>query len=229
MQNEKSLQQLIQEYEANMPPDIMNIIKAFDWKKEVRTIVNQNQLMIDVGADLEESIYLMILGAVQVEELYERLIETHEIPEDKTRKIIEEIEMQIFNPLHKKLIELDGVEDKKTKIIEPASRDYILAEIEKEPEPIKPKITIQIPQAQATSVSSTITTGAQVVEDPGVTKPFSISSHTTVDTKELELPTGKVAEGVQEDPIHAGLTQATATTQPVQKPATSDPYREPIE
>lgn len=226
MQNEKTLQQLIQEYEASMPPDIMNIIKAFDWKKEVRTIVNQNQLMIDVGADLEQSIYLMILGAVQVGELYERLIETHEIPEDKTRKIIEEIEVQIFNPLHKKLIEIDGVEDKKVSQAEPVSREDILAEIEKEPEPIKPKITFQIPQAQSTP---SVSKPPQHVEDPGITKPFSISSHTTVDAKELELPTGKIAEGVQEDPIHAGLTQATATTQPVQKPATLDPYREPIE
>jgi hypothetical protein len=225
MQNEQTLEQMIKEYEANMPPEIMSLIKSFDWKKEMRTIVNQNQLMIDVGADLEQSIYLMILGAVDVEDVYERLMDIHEIPEDKAQKIIGEIETQIFNPLHKKLIELDSVDTKETKESNETkdSRANILAEIEKEPAPVIPKLNFDALKQQIT---------APVVEDKGITKPFTIASTKVVDVQEPMLATGKIVEGAQEDPVSAGLKNPTVTqAQPVQapeKPYVADPYRESI-
>lgn len=151
MQNEKTTQQLIREYEANMPPEIMEMIGKFDWKRELRTIVMQNQLPIDVGADLEQSVYLMLLGVATVEDVYEDLTEIHELSEDRTKKVLEEIEQRIFNVLHKKLIELEEkvpesivsqaqkdpvIEEKKQNVVlkdeEPEDRDTILAEIEKE-------------------------------------------------------------------------------------------------
>lgn len=222
MQNEQTLEQMIREYETMMPPEIMDIIKAFDWKREVRTIVNQNQLMIDVGADLEQSIYLMILGAVKVEDLYERLTDTHELPDDKARKIIQEIEMAIFNPLHKKLMDLDkedssSMEESSSK--SDNERNSMLAEIEKETEPIsKPA-----PKFDPSKINQNPKNEEQ---NSGITKPFSINPTKTIDVKEQELASGPVAQGVQEDPVATSLTQTTV----VQKPKNAiDPYREPIE
>lgn len=237
MQNEKTLQQLIREHEANMPPEIMNLIKSFDWKKEVRTIVNQNQLMIDVGGDLEESIYLVLLGVVTAEELYGRLIETYEIPEDKAQKIIQEAERQIFSPMYKKLMELPS-EDEQDKTVKSAtSRDAILAEIEKEPEIF---VNLNVASMNNSPVKST----TQTPSHDGIARSFSLSqSASPVEKKEplvetrsqvvaapLSINTGTVT-GVQEDPIASVLTQKTQTQAPVQtpKPYVADPYREPIE
>lgn len=223
MQNEQTLEQVIREYETMMPPEIMTIIKAFDWKKEVRTIVNQNQLMIDTGSDLEQSIYLMILGAVKVEDLYERLTDAHELPDDKARKIIQEIEVAIFDPLHKKLVDLDKtnpVSNKASSVEDHGDRDSILAEIEKEPE----IITKPAPKFDPSKINQNQT---QEVQDFGITKPFSINSTKVVDIKESELAAGPVAQGVQEDPVATALTQPTVVQAP--KNYAADPYREPIE
>lgn len=224
MQNEQTLEQMIREYEANMPPEIMNLIKTFDYKKEVRTIVNQNQLMIDVGSDLEQSIYLMILGAVKVEDLYERLTDTHELPDDKARKIIQEIEMAIFNPLHKKLVDLDKTNpvpnNESNSVEDVTDRDSILAEIEKEPEPIvKP-----VPKFDPSKINQS---PERIEQDTGIVKPFSINLTKEVDVKEPELAPGPVAQGIQEDPVAAALTQPTVVQTP--KNYVADPYREPIE
>jgi hypothetical protein len=225
MQNEKTLQQLTQEYEAQMPPEIMSIIKAFDWKKEVRTIVNQNQLMIDVGTDIEESIYLMILGAIQVADFYERLIDVHELPEDKAQKILQEVENQIFNPLHKKLMELDEKESR-AELMNGTPRDQILAEVEKEPEPL-----IKL------NISGTPTKPADPVPmSEGIARPFSISGvkkESVPVVNPVKIPTTpplNPVQGVQDNPIATGLTQPTSTqTPPTTKPYAADPYREPIE
>jgi hypothetical protein len=231
MQNEKTLQQMIREYEANMPPEIMNLIKSFDWKKEVRTIVNQNQLMIDVGSDLEEAIYLMLIGVTKAVDLYEQLIEVHEIPEDKAQKIIQEIEVQIFNPLYKKMMELDEKDSSTTSTKTPITpRDEILAEIEKEPE-----VLIKFNTASKES-TSTPKQETSPISDPGITKPFTVSAGTTMQveaekiaapTEQSNTPAQPIApvQGVQENPVAAGLTKPTATA----KPYSADPYREPIE
>ncbi len=235
MQNEKTLEQLTKEYEANMPPDIMNIIKAFDWKKEVRAIVNQNQLMIDVGADLEESIYLMILGVIEAEDLYERLMDVHEIPEDKAKKIIGEIEQQIFNPLYKKITELDTVSKSdplSSSNAGPTHRDEILAEIEKEPDPIiklnlnqsveVKKQDSQMQQSKSLSDSSSVNESI---------KPFTIASTQEVVSSNPPIESGKIIEGTVENPIKTTLQNQTITVNPEQKTKgyVQDPYREPIE
>lgn len=231
MQNEKTLQQMIREYEAQMPPEIMNIIKNFDWKKEVRTIVNQNQLMIDVGADLEESIYMMLLGVTNAQDMYERLIEVHQVPEDKSRKILEEMEQLIFNPLYKKLTELPAQENSVSSEIKTSTtpRDEMLAEIEKEPEPLiklnfAPKETVSTESVKPSSVEQT-----------GITQPFSISKETNVVLEKKEIsaaaPMPQAVEGVQQDPVASALTKPTVAQNPqaTTKPYASDPYREPIE
>jgi hypothetical protein len=241
MQNEKTLQQLIREHEINMPPEIMNLIKSFDWKKEVRTIVNQNQLMIDVGGDLEESIYLVLLGVVTAEELYNRLIETHEVPEDKAQKIIQEAESQIFSPMYKKLMELPS-EDEEDKTAKPATpRDAILAEIEKEPEIF---VNLNVASIKSNTMSNIIETPSS--QNVGIVKPFSMNQIAPLAEKK-EIPQEKKTEivtsppsfnmaavtGVQEDPVASLLTQPTQVqaASPVvsPKPYTADPYREPIE
>lgn len=246
MQNQETIEQIIRKHENEMPPEIMALIKAFDWKKEVRTIVNQNQLMIDVGADLEQSIYLMILGVVSVGDLYERLVEVYEIPDDKCRKIIQEIEDLIFNPLQQKLISIDGVEDEDQKEEKPnpvletkqdSHRDAILAEIEKEPEPlIKLNFGAKTEEIKPTPVAA-VAGQAQVkpdtVVDSGIVKPFTI-----MPVKETEKPLStqeiKPVVGVQADPISTGLktptiTQVNTQTTDTQKTYVADPYREPIE
>ncbi len=111
MQEEKTLQQMTREFEVNMPQEILDVINAFDWKKELREIVRENNLMLDIGSDLEQSVYLMILGAVKVDAVYERLVETHEIPEDKAQKVLYEIESRIFNQLSERLAKADGGEE----------------------------------------------------------------------------------------------------------------------
>jgi hypothetical protein len=227
MQNEKTLQQMIKEHEAQMPPEIMNLIKSFDWKKEIRTIVSQNQLMIDVGADLEESTYLMILGVIRATDLYERLIDTHQIPEDKTAKIIQELENQIFNPLHKKLIELDK------KPVSSNSRDVLLEEIEREPEVL---INLNVASIQENKTQDKII--SPVATSDGIVKPFTLSTEKTVQIEKEQIvtpmsaPIIKItpAQGVQENPVEAALTKPTVTQAPIiQKPIVMDPYREPIE
>ncbi len=140
---EKNLQQLIKEYEQNMPPEIMKLVHDFEWKRELRMIVQQNQLMIDVGADLEQSVYLIILGVADADEVYERMIDTHNLSEDQARRVLGDIETHIFNPLYKKLVALDSQENDTPGILtraqkseDPESRDDILAEIEREPQGI---------------------------------------------------------------------------------------------
>ncbi len=256
MQNEQSLQQMIREYEANMPLEIMELIKTFDWKKEMRTVVNQNQLMIDIGEDLEQSIYLMILGVVKVSDLYERLTDVHEMPADKAKKVIEEIETLIFIPLHKKLMDLEEKETKQVGALEKQSlrtsmevpgkeptRDDILAEIEKDPEPavIKPFILqTNIPEPVAEEVINPVIDISSTPEvssenDIRIARPFTLSTSKVMDVQEPELGMGKVAEGVQQDPVNTGLNQPTVmktqveATQAPSKSYVADPYREPLE
>lgn len=235
MQNEKTLQQSIQEYESNMPPEIIKLIQSFDWKREVRTIVNQNQLMIDVGSDLEESIYLMMLGVIDVEDLYNRLIDIHEIPEDKTKKIIEEIEQQIFNPLYKKITELDGesesVSSSSVSSITVPHRDEIIAEIEKEPEPLI-KLNLNATPSTDDITNSKNETSSNPVQNDGIVKSFAISSKEPImPPPPPPIESTKIVEGAIENPIKATLQNPTITINPEQKPKgyVPDPYREPIE
>lgn len=233
---EKSLEQMIREYEAQMPPEIMDLLKSFDWKREVRTIVNQNQLMLDVGVDLEQSVYLMLLGAVKVDDMYERLTEIHEMPDDKAKKIIEEAEAQIFKPLHQKLLALDAADEQKEReakpkgsvppmiVMDAPSRDVILAEIEKEPE----SVTIRKPVPQVEPNAFDVP-----MQNPGIIEPFSLSQTKEIKIEEPALAMGQVAQGVQAEPVNTGLTQPTAMHAPVEQPPVksyvADPYREPIE
>lgn len=241
MQNTKTLQQSIREHELNMPSEIINLIKSFDWKKEVRTIVNQNQLMIDVGGDLEESIYLVLLGVVTAEDLYKRLIESHEVPEDKAQKIIQEAESQIFSPMYKKLMELpseDSVQNETTTPTTP--RDAILAEIEKEPEIF---VNLNVASIKSNKMSNIIETPSS--QNVGIVKPFSMNLTPSVEEKEIiqekkiEIDTlpplfnMAAVTGVQEDPVASLLTQPTQVQAAAPtlgaKPYAADPYREPIE
>jgi hypothetical protein len=143
MQDEKTLKQMTREYEQEMPSDIMDIITKFDWKAQLRGIVRENNLMLDVGTDLEEIVYMMILGAIKVEDVYERMVDVHELPEEKVQKVLHEIEDRIFNPLFARLAKTDKEDDKSdavtggVKLHSPVdaessdvSRDSILAEIE---------------------------------------------------------------------------------------------------
>ncbi len=250
MQDEQTLQQSIREYETNMPPEIMDLIKSFDWKKELRTVVNQNQLMIDVGADLEQSVYLMLLGVVKVQDIYERLMDVHELPEDKAKKIIEEIEELIFKPMHQKLMDLEEKETRQSNSLASASlnnptsvpdkepsRDDILAEIEKEPIPviIKPIMAPQpVPIAPVVEVAKVETVEVDTENDIRIKRPFSISYSQEVSPSKPLLE--KPAEGVQQDPVSVGLGQATVVkaqepqaSQAPTKSYVADPYRESIE
>ena len=138
--DEKTLKQMTREYEQEMPEEILKMINEFDWKRELRGIVRENNLMLDVGTDLEESVYLMLLGAVKVEDVYDRMIDTHELPDDRVQKVLHEIELKIFNPLAKKITGIEGYEDSPedekagSVVLSGAetehSRDSILAEIE---------------------------------------------------------------------------------------------------
>jgi hypothetical protein len=244
MQDDKTLEQSIREYEANMPPEIMNLIKSFDWKKEMRSIVNQNQLMIDVGADLEQSVYLMILGIVSAEDLYERLTDVHEIPDDKAKKIIEEVERQIFNPLYKKIMELDEKAESNpvstpsvpTSSVAAPHRDEILAEIEKEPEPLI-KLNFSPKKEESVAPVSTPTkpvnpapaTNVESVSNPGVVKPFTLSSEKTVqvEAKQIEAPVVEPVKTEEVKPVETALAKPTVASAP--KNYSVDPYREPIE
>jgi hypothetical protein len=139
---------MVREYEQQMPPEIMNMITSFDWKRELREIVHQEALMLDVGTDLEESVYLLILGVIKVEDLYEDLVENHELTEEKAQKVLYEIEGRIFQQLNARLAKMDDDDERTQKKGEatgttvvsgakPAdvSRDDILAEIEKDEVP----------------------------------------------------------------------------------------------
>jgi hypothetical protein len=222
---DKTLEQMITEYEAQMPPEILNLIKSFDWKKEVRTIVNQNQLMIDIGADLEQAVNLMLLGALSVTDLYEQLTNAHELPDDKAKKIIGEVESQIFNPLHQKLIALDKKEEPKGPSMGlTPSRDDILAEIEKEPVLVtKPEKT-----SFSAAMSASVSTPATPANDIGINKPFSLSTDKAVEVQAPSIGSGEVVTGVQQDPVATGLQKPTVTAAPT-KSYVADPYREPIE
>lgn len=258
MQNEKTTEQLTREYEANMPSEILDMIKAFDWKKSLRMIVMQNQIMIDVATDLEQSVYLMLLGVVSAQEVYERLIESYEFSEDKAKKVLEEIEEKIFNPLFKQLSEMDGDEKQQssaTMAQQPQSldsRDAILAEIEKE-EPVviaktnpvqvqtpEPVITINkvTEPMSVTKAEPSVDMRKNMMESPGVAKPFSLNTEKTMVMEDIKLPVIDANKGIVEDPISSGLSKATivapVTEKPVEKvparPAGApDPYREPIE
>lgn len=269
MQNEKTLQQMIREYELNMPPEIMDMINKFDWKRELRTIAMQNQLMADVGTDLEESVYMMLLGVAKVADVYERLIDVHELSEDRTKKVLEEVENKIFNVLHKKLAELEDEDIKKDAAVTPAisvigsqkvedqeDRDAILAEIEKDDvaeivvKPIlKPIIETKVEEVKANPVAmQPLTIGViapkseenkiNIIQTPGVAKPFSLNSDKAVITEDIKVVMPEITKGIQADPIASGLNKATVMSAPVinnnpaPTPKTSgapDPYREPIE
>lgn len=247
---DQTLQQMIREHETNMPSEIMDLIKSFDWKRQLRTVVNQNQLMIDIGADLEESVYLMILGVIDVGEVYERLMDVHELPEDKARKVIEEIEKLIFVPLQQKLMNIeDPVEKKEPPLTQfittnpnvenKQSRDDILAEIEKEPQQIvvnKPIVPIE-PVNPIALTDPLIEEAIITVDEPqpvGVAKPFRLNFSKDTETVKPQFDIQDVAEGVQIDSVTTGLAQPTVMQVPVQEavPAKSyvaDPYRESIE
>ncbi len=269
MQNEKTLQQMIREYELNMPPEIMDMINKFDWKRELRTIAMQNQLMADVGTDLEESVYMMLLGVAKVADVYERLIDVHELSEDRTKKVLEEVENKIFNVLHKKLAELEDEDVKKDALVTPTisvidsskkvedneDRDAILAEIEKDEvtemivKPIiKPITETKIEEVKVSPVAvQPLTIGViapkteenkiNIIQTPGVAKPFSLNGDKTITTEDTKITVPEVTKGIQADPIASGLNKATVMSAPVinnstPAPKTSgapDPYREPIE
>lgn len=244
MQNEKTLQQLTREYESNMPPEIMELINTFDWKRELRTISLQNQLMADVAADLEQSVYLMLLGVVKVSELFERMIDVHELSEDRTKKVLEEVDNKIFTVLHKKLTELEEKEAEPV-ILKPVStpkiatatlasttnedRDSILAEIEKEETPsitinpiVKPVIENKAsePVLKPTPSIGVIAPKADVstsntIQNPGVAKPFSFNTEKTIVTEEPKVLPKEVVKGIQPDPVAAGLNKATVMTAPI--------------
>lgn len=233
MQEDKTLQQQIREYEANMPPEIMKLINSFDWKKEVRTVVNQNQLMLDVGVDLEEGVYLMLLGALESRDLYDQLTEGYLLPDDKARKILEELENAIFSPLYKKLTEIDTSKEapSATNSVSSAPRDQILAEIEKEPEPLIKLNFNKTEQAPAQKVEFADSA------DSGIVKPFTISQTSTptvapvIEQVKPETSIVKPVTETPKDPVATNLTTPTVAVNPAQtpKPYSADPYREPIE
>ncbi|MEN9921512.1 MAG: hypothetical protein RLZZ517_490 [Candidatus Parcubacteria bacterium] len=244
MQDTKTLEQKIREYEANMPAEIMDIIRTFDWKKEVRVIVSQNQLMIDIGGDLEQTIYLVLLGVVSAQDFYERLVDGYEIAEDKAQKILEETENQIFNPLYKKIMELDEKTESNpvstpsipTSSVAAPHRDEILAEIEKEPEPLiklnfspKKEESVVSPSSPAAPVNPAPVANVESVSNPGVVKSFTLSPEKTVqvEAKQIEAPVVEPVKTEEVKPVETALTKPTVASAP--KNYSVDPYREPIE
>lgn len=287
MQDDKTLQQMIREHEQDMPPEIMKMIADYDWKRELREIVRQEALMLDVGTDLEQSVYLLILGVVNVADVYEQLVDGHEIPDEKAQKVLYEIEERIFKPLYQKLAKLNQDEEDMQKsggqtIADSSdeSRDDILAEIEKDHaqpigsnivmpgtgtlpaasmEPVTKKVDAALPNAdKSASVSSPVSVTSAVPPKldrlglhgtpsaPPAPAPDSASqsggspatSNKPAESRSATAPASQApVQGIQADPIAAGLTKPTITTSPTQMPATpapaknyaADPYREPIE
>lgn len=234
MQNEKTLQQMIQEYEAQMPPEIMNIIKGFDWKKQVRMIVNQNQLLLDVGADLEESVYLMILGIADIEEVFERMMTVHELPQDKVQKILLEVEKQIFEPMHSQLTKLEPSKtETSSSAPAPVSAQSQVPEPKEESAPVIPQMSASNTQTPpSTPISNSIP------QSSGIREPFSMNANTEEDD-DVKIDVDAMDTL---DPVAMNLNQATVSepepipapekkeeNSPVEKKYAVDPYREPIE
>lgn len=283
---------MIREYEQEMPPEVMGIITSFDWKRVLREIVRQEGLMLDVGTDLEQATYLLILGVVKAGDVYEELVENHDVSKEKAQKILYEMEQRIFKPMFQKLAEIDGQEEDvqksggQTITSADESRDDILAEIEKDHvqpvgsnivmpgtgtlpgasmEPVTKKVDAATPPADkpASSVPAASSAPAAPIVPPKLdrlglhTTPAATPAATTVSPGsaprpgESLAPSHKTAEsrpvtapaaptpvqGIQADPIAAGLTKPTITASPTQTTATpapaknyaADPYREPIE
>ena len=258
MQNEKTLQQMIQEYEAQMPPDIMNIIKGFDWKKQVRMIVSQNQLLLDVGADLEESVYLMILGIADIEEVFDRMMTVHELPQDKVQKILLEVEKQIFEPMHSQLAKLEPSEDKAKPLSSPVPPVDTASSQSSALEPKKQDNPHVIPQAHSAStpnsstpVNSALSTpiSNSVPKSSGIREPFSIKNDIDTGSKDMNVNNPVQDDDIKIDvdsmdtldPIAMNLKQTTMSQpenvsvpqkqeqSPAEKKYAVDPYREPIE
>jgi hypothetical protein len=238
MQNDTTVQKQIEQYEAQMPPEIMNLIKSFDWKKELRMIVNQNQLLLDVAADLEESVYLMVLGVVEIGDVFERLIDVHNLPEDKVQKILTEVERQIFGPMHQKLLEVSSEQPGSEQGVE--SREAVLAEIEKEPQPVvRPSIQAITPtpiipqQVSGPSEPFSLNLDEEVIpiKDEEI-KPTIVSVDNIIDTTSIDSQTPIILNPTSmtetKNPIELNLTQPTAVSAPT-KNYVADPYREPIE
>jgi len=209
---EKTTQQLIKEYEANMPSEILDIIKTFDWKRELRTIVEQNQIMIDVGSDIEESVYLMILGIVTVDDVYERMIDVHEYSEDKTKKILQEIESRIFNPMTKVLSELDEPEPKDSIVTRAQQYSASSGQVDalrtpQEPEEVKnpqqdearDTILKQIEEEPEDLMAEEATEEKQQEESIKAPSPIELSSSGDVKTDRSEIKKGPMFKAIPRD------------------------------
>ena len=142
---------------SNLPEIIQSKISDEEWKLVIKDIIKENNLLLDVGSDLETEVFLIMLG-VETQANLESNLSRIGIPKETIGKIELALDQRIFAPIKRALEEEMNNPQPQKPVAPEETRDDILKQIEDPEEIALPKITPRPMVAPTPSVAPTEST-----------------------------------------------------------------------
>jgi hypothetical protein len=102
------LKQQFEEQLAYLPDITQQALKSFDWATGILSIGKKHGLYIDQLEDLQIETMLVLVGLVQPEDYPKELMNRLALSPAETDKIIDDINDEIFTPIHNYIIESEN-------------------------------------------------------------------------------------------------------------------------
>lgn len=100
---EEDVTQQIQQRLAELPPDVRAAIQSAELSTKLQAIGTKHKLHIDQVGELEDEIYLAMLGFSPLENLGSRLAKALNLPAEEGTQLAAEVSTEVFSPIRESL------------------------------------------------------------------------------------------------------------------------------
>jgi hypothetical protein len=238
MDDNKNTTELIKERYQGLPLQVKDAVTASDLPVKMKTIADDNSLMLDQAGALQNEILFVMLGMEPSSEFVKNISKELNINKEKANAIAKDVNQLIFDPIRKYLREWEEQEEKTIKENENQQSITDLERaggftIEHSGQNGNGGAPINLPGAEEVTESKEDLVAS--IENPIPTKPaIPVQEYNHTEALVDRLLAGPMTAVEQKTVQTSPQEQATAKPEPKApqtppKPAGPDSYREPIQ
>lgn len=234
-----------------LPKVIQDAILNSGWQNIVRNLVKQYKLRIDQGNELENTVFGLMLGMFDSEELFDFIMNDLNLGEENAKKLFSEIDEKIFNDIYRNVMKSGVYSDQlgannKTEDKSLSKENYVREDIENAAKDDEILTVTREELLKGIEKPDEIKNESEKAPDLSKSNVMPINQQSMVNSQQsstgakdlveapVNLPSGNdvpqkenYVEDKPVDPIEAGLSSSVSTSNKGYKE--KDPYREPLE
>lgn len=245
------LEKVMQEHISSLPKVIQRLLLGDEWKRWVGDVVKKNNLNLDQASSLEAEIFVFLIGMNNIFDLRKGIQSELNIPVSQVNDIMIDINDMIVEPLKHRLMEATdngeaigqapasiaesiALKEKEEEILD---RQKVLSAIEEADH--APGVGVYVPKPKNVQpiAEAQISSGASE-KSPAIEPPHNVIASRPIPAPgEVKKEPVNIFEAKTQSVVAPEPKRAVASVpshdaekpQTKQPPASSDPYREPIE